>query len=198
MATRRQFHSAIAALGLTGLTSNVSAQDLSLHGGEATSSRYFCTFGPLVGAAADYRMGLVRIGAYVEFVGLDSCSSDHGFERFEAVRFGPQLELHPVLAGVVDPWVGATFGAFHRSEGFGADVSGSFGLDFRVNRKVSIGGLFVVIVPLGNDRDEEGKSVGMITSSIMQFPVPTMRIVINLDGTLPVTNPTARRNRSGL
>jgi hypothetical protein len=211
--TSRLWPSTCAALGgfAVALTLTRMAQaetesrqyiDAAVRGGFLASTGFGVSYGALFGVELDHRVTPAwRAGAYLERASVHSGGDTeyyHG-ERFEAVRFGARGQWHARPEKVIDPWLGASVGAFYTTDAlfsdsaagdlfpgrWGADVGFDAGLDFHIGRIFTIGGVIMVVIPLGNDRlpaaPEErahvGTGVGAYYSAFFVWvPWPALRL----------------------
>jgi len=146
-------------------------------------------FGFLLGAEADHRiLPSVRVGAYFELVALESPSSDQVINNeayFEAYRFGVRGQWHIRPDRLLDPWIGATMGAFVTTGlpvlsdpvaepvpgRWGGDVGLETGLDFHLGPVFTVGPVFMMVVPFGPVKQKADSTSAGVYYSVPYLPL---------------------------
>lgn len=166
--------------------------DASIRGGLVASDGFSGSSGGVLGGEFGYRLTSAwRVGGYLGFATVKSTIGDTAFydhEYYEALRFGARGEWHARPTAVVDPWLGASAGAFDtvhlidpdvEAGLWGVDIGADAGLDFHIGSTFTAGLLFAVAIPLVNGRQAKDRAtgVGMIYSACcFGVPVPLARL----------------------
>ncbi|HEY4120158.1 MAG TPA: hypothetical protein VGM56_19975 [Byssovorax sp.] len=164
--------------------------DVGIRGGFVSASSVGEPAGALAYAEVNAHLApWLRVGVYVAHTHAESMSSDGSAEFgqiFDVWRVGAKGELHARPHGVVDPWAGVGAGAFideHYPEprphgGDGLDLSLDVGVDFHIGRVVTLGVVYMLVVPATNAAaySSHGFGGGTYYTGVLDVPVPALRL----------------------